>query len=493
MKRWLALCAVVVLPRLLVFPFNENLYGDAVARTWLAEYWAESPHLIGSFAQGARQFGPLHLYLLALAEWLWPSPEHAGRALSLLAGCLGAWPLHALARRISGPPGGALAVVGYGLWGMHLQCSTTAASEALGLTLVLACLAALASSFDEGPRAMRWFAALLLNLACATRYDAWLLVPLLGALTWWQTRRWGPAVDFVALSSAFAVPWLFGHFVDFGDPLYPLHYIDDFHREWFRSEAAGWGPVTYRALVAVFWPGTALVTLGPPLALAGLVGMGVAWRRAPARRWLVLVVVLPAALYTFRAAVLGSFVPLARFAVKEVALLLPFAWLGVQSLGARLQARARVAAWSLSVLVTVAWPAWLGWFTYAREGAWEDTLRPVSPTSTNEASVRAIGRALHPWAGEGQLLVDVDPRGYDDLQAGFLSGFPFSRLARVRSPLFEARLMQGPWRCVLFFDGGPLARQVASVGPVPTFRGVPFPAPVATAGRMHAACRSLQP
>ncbi len=35
MKRWLALCAVVVLPRLLVFPLNENLYDwDIVNDNW---------------------------------------------------------------------------------------------------------------------------------------------------------------------------------------------------------------------------------------------------------------------------------------------------------------------------------------------------------------------------------------------------------------------------------------------------------------------------
>ena len=73
MNRSLWLAAAVLAPRLLCFVFNENLGGDAIARTWLAHRWSEAPLLMTSFADGARQFGPLHLYLLALAELFWPS------------------------------------------------------------------------------------------------------------------------------------------------------------------------------------------------------------------------------------------------------------------------------------------------------------------------------------------------------------------------------------------------------------------------------------
>ncbi len=41
----LLLLAAVLLPRLLVLPFNENLYGDAVVRTENAERRAREPHI----------------------------------------------------------------------------------------------------------------------------------------------------------------------------------------------------------------------------------------------------------------------------------------------------------------------------------------------------------------------------------------------------------------------------------------------------------------
>ena len=54
----------VALPRLALLPFNENVYGDAIPRTEMAERWMTNPHLITAFGDGAGQYGPLHLYLV---------------------------------------------------------------------------------------------------------------------------------------------------------------------------------------------------------------------------------------------------------------------------------------------------------------------------------------------------------------------------------------------------------------------------------------------
>src|SRR5688500_14341687 len=73
------LLAAALLPRLLVFPINENLHGDAVVRTELAQAWASSPHWISSFKDGAYQFGPLHLYTVGAALLAGIPKEDAGR------------------------------------------------------------------------------------------------------------------------------------------------------------------------------------------------------------------------------------------------------------------------------------------------------------------------------------------------------------------------------------------------------------------------------
>ncbi|HEX8820135.1 MAG TPA: glycosyltransferase family 39 protein, partial [Archangium sp.] len=184
------LIAAALLPRLLLMPFNENFYGDAVARTELAERWARAPHLITSYADGAFQFGPLHLYLVGAVLKVVPDKALAGRLVSLLFGVLAVVPLFSLTRRLFDWRAGVWASLAFCVWGMHLQMSTTAASESLSLFLMLWVFALCAEGLDENRLGPIFGAAVVLNLACATRYDAWMFIPLLcvGLLLWGEDR-----------------------------------------------------------------------------------------------------------------------------------------------------------------------------------------------------------------------------------------------------------------------------------------------------------------
>jgi len=451
---WLALA--VALPRLLVFPFAQSLFGDAVVRSELAAHWAAAPYLMTSFAKGPLQFGPLHLMLVGAASWLWPSPEHVGRLVSLVCGVATVWPLHALTRRLfpSLPNAPRAACLAFALWGMHIQFSTTAASEALGVLCVVAAVAALARALGEPDVRALVGAAVLLTLACATRYDAWLLVPLFVvgiAASLPDSRRWTWAVAFGALASLFPVAWMVGNWVDLGDPLYPAHYIDDFHRAWFPKDEAAWPPGRYRLMNLVFWPGTAALTLSPLLAVAGFVGLWSAWRTRRDLRWLVAAIALPTLYFTVRSTLLGNFAPLARFTSKELALLLPFIALGAQVL--RPPRAALVAAWALAV----AFPLALGAITFRRDGGWADMLRPVSPVSTQPVAVTEVAQQLKAQVlPDDGVVLDADEQGYRDLSVAFLSGLPESRLARARWKDFDRKLGEVKPRWLVRFDRGTL-------------------------------------
>lgn len=430
----------VVAPRLVAFFVNENLAGDAIARTWLAHRWLSSPHLLTTFGDGAKQFGPLHLYLLAAAEAVWPSLLHAGRLVSLAAGVLTAWPLFTLTARRFGDRAATFAVLGFAFWGLHVQCSTTSASEALNLLLVMSAVAL----FDAEKR---WTAALLLNLACATRYDSWLLVPLFVLAEAWRSRSLFKAVAFGASASVFAITWLIGNQVGEGDALYPLRFIDQFHRDWWPSEAANWGEATYRLICLAFWPGAAALTLFPLVAGPGFLAMRRAWKAQPETRWLVALVVVPALLYTFRSAVMGSFAPLARFTMKEVLLLLPFA-------GAALAAQRPRLAWA-SIGLAAAWCLGLGAYCFEPGSRWSFTFRSIAATSRLEPELRVTTRWLgqHP---EGLLVVDEDPRGFDDLPISYFSGRPFDQQLRRRYERYTEALGQATPRWLALFEGGKL-------------------------------------
>lgn len=435
-------------PRLLLFPFAENVAGDAVVRAWLGHAWLEHPRFIGSSLQGCLQFGPLHIVLVGLAEWLTGSLHHGGRWLSLLVGTLSVLPLYALTRRLVSHRAGLFTALAFSLWPLHLQVSTTAASEALSTFLVLLAVAAVARGLESGERPVLLGGALALTLAAAVRYDVWLWIPLLAALVWWRGRSFTRALAFGAVAASFPVAWLLGHLVDTGDLLAPLRLIDEYHREWFRSEAAMWGEARYRLIVASFWPLTALVTLTPPLAVLGGLALKHAWR-GPAR-WLVVLIVASAGVLAVRGAVLSSFVPLSRFTLKELSLFLVF----VGAALARLEtSRPRVAVALVALLV-----AWLPGLELAAraEWRWANSFRAVSPLSLNDEPLRVVARHLRAHARPDDVVaVDVDPEGFDDLQLAFESGLPFSQVARRRAPSFEAFAAAGP-RWLVRFDGGVL-------------------------------------
>src|SRR5262249_29393918 len=147
----------------------------AVVRTELAKAWLTNPHWIGSAADGAHQFGPLHLYLVGAALWVWPAPEHAARLVSLVFGVASVVPLFYLTKRLFDETAAVWASLGLAVWGLHIQVSTTGGSEALGLFLFLSALALYAKGRAENTVWPLLGAAVFMNLMCATRYDGWLL------------------------------------------------------------------------------------------------------------------------------------------------------------------------------------------------------------------------------------------------------------------------------------------------------------------------------
>jgi hypothetical protein len=113
-----------------------------------------------------------------------------------------------------------------------------------------------------------------------------------------------------------------------------------------------------------------------------------------------------------------------------------------------------------SIALAVAMPVGLGVSTFRVDGGWRDTLRPVSPTSTNPQPVMRAVRFLEAQgAGQGKALaVDTDER-YMDLQLGFFTGLPEERLVRLRWPDFQQRVETQRPEFLVRFEEGTLTRQ----------------------------------
>jgi hypothetical protein len=459
--RWLlplVLLAALV-PRAAVFPINENLYGDAIARTEMAEEWARAPHVMTSFGDGAAQFGPLHLYMVGTALRLFDRQD-AGRVVSLLFGVLSTIPLFSLTRRYFGARHAAWSCLAFAPWGIHIQASTTAGSEAVALFLMLAAFAAFARALELRGPASFIAPAVLMNLACAVRYDAWMYVALLGVIpAWaWRTRRALRAgIVFVLCSLPYPLFWMYGNAAAHGDPLYPLAYIDAFHRTWAQT-ATGWQEWWLRAQGIGFWPAMALFTLTPGVAAFGGIGMVVSWRARPETRWVTLCAVVPAAYYAFRTTVWFDFVPLGRFTVVQLALLLPFVGSGFSWCRERWGAFAAHRMAVASAVIAIAAPTALGVYTFRADGTGQTVLRPLSPTSTNARSLMTAADFIrHEVTARGRTVAIDSDASYQDLQVGFFARLQPETAVRMRWPDFRVRVERTPPDFVVRFDHGALA------------------------------------
>ncbi|MFL5311981.1 MAG: glycosyltransferase family 39 protein [Myxococcales bacterium] len=438
---WLAVALAVAARAPALFLGMEH-YGDGPVRVEIAERWAREPHLWRGFSE-AYQFGPLHLTLLGGTLDLWPERLWAPRVFSLLCGILGVWLLFRIASRLVGRDAAAVAAFGLALSPLHIQASTTAASEAPFLALLLGAIDLLLSD-------RLTLSALLLAAAGMVRYDGWLYVPLFAG--WLVLRRVAlPRVASFCVLAVLPVPlWLWQNARFSGDFLAPIHYIDRDHRA-LAAMAQGWfGQLRWRAYCLVYWPAAVLLLSTPVLGLFSLAGAARAlWRRSAG--WeLAAIAWIPAAYFTFRGAVAADFRPMSRFVLVAATLSLPFAWSAL----AALPSRVRIAAAGLAAIVLMGTPAALALASYGRNGALAEWSRPISPISTVPPGIAQASRWLRANAGRTDVLLLDSAWHYLDIPLAFASGLPDDRIARLRWPDFAERLARTPpTLAVLLYQG----------------------------------------
>ena len=424
---WLGFAAVLLV-RVLVFPFAKNFYGDPAMRLKALTAWMAHPFFLRSFI-GAQQFGPLHLYLLALGQWIHRDLDGGPRLLSLVCGSLTAFPLFALTHRRFGAPAGLLATLSLSVYSLHIQTSTTATSEAVFLLFLLAALAALDRAAAGAPAALL-SAALLMACACAIRYDGWLYAPLSSLWLVAPVRAgrlsWLAAGGYAAATLLVPALLCVGNWVDLGDPLYIVHYINQDHLRMAQRTAAGMGRWRYALYCLTFWPANLAWELSPPVALGLVVGAGWSLRQRrytdlhsdlradlrPPSPWalrsdLLWLAAAPAAFFTIEGMLL-RFHPLARFTIPTGVLLLPYAGAGLALLWARLPTQHRTRVAMAAGTVAVALPAFLAWRTVGRADRFAETLRPISPVSNLPPEVQATADWIRGHAASRKVEIETN-------------------------------------------------------------------------------------
>ena len=389
---WLGFAAVAAV-RLAVFPFAQNFYGDPVTRLKALTAWMAHPFFLKSFI-GARQFGPLHIYLLALGQWIHADLDAGPRLISLIFGSLSAFPLFRLAERRFGRTAALLSTLGLAVNALHIQASTTAASEAVFLWFLLWALVLL-------DRRSLLLAGLAMAGACAVRYDGWIYAPL----SWiWlieplREKRISRAAALGYATASLAVPVFLcvGSWIDLRDPLYTLRYIQLSHLQSAAQAATAMGRGLYAVYCLCFWPVNLAWELSPPVALGVAVGAA-ACLRTRRDRDLLLLAAVPAALFSLEGALFLRFHPLARFTIPTGVLLLPYAGEGLlrvfQSLAQSTARRFIPVAAAAAILSGVGLPSYFAWRTLGQRDWLANTMRPISPISNLPPDLSAAAQWL---------------------------------------------------------------------------------------------------
>jgi hypothetical protein len=471
---------VGLLARLVPLWLGLEHYGDAPVRIEAAERWIAHPHLWRGFAE-AFQYGPLHLTLLGLSLPLFG--RFAGpKLLSLAFGLWGVWLMHRLGRRVAGPAAGLLAGLALALSPLHIQMSTTGASEAVFLALLLASVLLVLDARD-GARPLRLLAgALLLSAASLVRYDGPLYAGLLALLLLWDAltalslRLLAQTLLFAGLSLLLPALWFVQCWRATGDPFAPLRHVNLDHAGLAAAAIRWFGPLKYRLWCLGFWPASLLLVCTPVAGLFAMLGAFRELRRAVRRaralaalsdaQWLAVLAWAPAAYFTLRGALRLDFRPMARFALAAGALSLPFAWPLLRDLAQRAPLALRRATLALGAVALLLTAPALALASYGRDGRLAEWARPLSPISSAPPGVAAAARWLRENAQPADVVLLDGTWHFLDIVLAFASGLPEDRLVRRAWPDFEPKLLRTPPTLAVVLEGGTLSATEGAQGAV---------------------------
>ncbi len=330
-----AVFAAVVIVRVWVFAVSDNGidgHHNAYDRPLFVEAWVER----GGWDPDPA-YPPVHFYLLAALRLVTHNLDLAPRLLSLLCGLLAFWPLVLLTYRWFGERAAWWAGLGYAIFPLGARVAALSLEVAPYLLFLALAWERLGKAW-EGRRVDRRAAlagAALFTVACATRFDAWTMLPVIAVFAIGKDRAHGWLV--AAVAASFPLVWMLHHYLMYGDPLH------------FLAISGGISAVHMAKLSlaarVLAWPRILLVTTGGGLVAAALLGAFLIRRRGPGR-WLLAAFALSLAVFVWRTA-RGTFgANETKYAAALGLLLLPFAGHGldwvVQSLGRRWRAPAVV-------------------------------------------------------------------------------------------------------------------------------------------------------
>ncbi len=214
-----ALLAAYIALRVVVFIDSDNgidFHHNAYDRGLFVQQWMEDFRVVPDVS-----YGPAHYYLVAASMMILPDPVLAPRLLSLFSSIVVFLLVYGLTRRLFGP-WEAIAAGVMAILHPHGVRLSVVGLEMMPYAMILLGAFYALNRFWEADCKWGWSlaAGLLFTLAAATRFEAWVVLPVVCAAA--LVKDWKSGLIFCLAAAVFPAAWMGYHFHLYKEPFHFL-------------------------------------------------------------------------------------------------------------------------------------------------------------------------------------------------------------------------------------------------------------------------------
>ncbi len=397
---------------------HNYLDGDAHSRTIMALNWLKAPFFIYVPNDVTWVFAPLHCYLNAAVMLISPDPILAPRLLSLALTSLTIFPLYHCVKMEFGSRAALYSALACCFCTLFIHPSAIAASEGINLFFVFSSF----YFFLRYRQTRHWrellFSAGLGLAATMMRYDSGPLVSMMtlllivyafrdhrGLAETSRSKALVQALVFGLIGHGFALMWVTAQWIELGHPFYmTVDSLDVAVIKMHLANRGKWGLLFYHT---AFLPGVMLLSIPFPAFVAAAIGLfnNLKEKRFPHLFWLLVAMII---YYLITFVFTLARYPLARFVTLPTILFVCFSGVGATYLLDRLSPSIRKLFIPIAIMLMVATPVILGFFSRPSENAVAEKLRAISPLSNPpHYFFETLSECEQLLAGGNRILLDT--------------------------------------------------------------------------------------
>jgi len=212
----ISLVLIAFIPRLLALIFMLDSAGDGPFRAMIAYSWSKYPYLS---THGV--WLPGFMYLSGIFSFIVNDPLISTRILNLVIGTLTIPVFYLLIRMVFGNAAALFSASLLAFLPLHIGLSASSLSEVSFILLVLISLVFFLKAQEPNRHRVLFLCVSLLVgcFALITRYEAWLLIPLLPIYHYWKTRNLRTAISIAFILGIFPIIWMVSNYLHSGECL----------------------------------------------------------------------------------------------------------------------------------------------------------------------------------------------------------------------------------------------------------------------------------